>query len=485
VVGGAGSRSSAESAAARRRFLAPLALAQFICSFAGSNMNVMINDITADLNTTVTGVQATITLFLLIMAVLMIPASKLSDRWGRKRCFTAGLVLYGIGALISAASPGLGALILGNSVLEGVGTALLIPPVYILTTLHFSGVTARARAFGVISGLGGIGAAAGPLIGGLITTAVSWRAAFVFQAAIIALILVLSRRVSDPIPADRTRPFDTFGAVLSAAGMFLVVFGVLQADRDLALMAVLLVTGAAFLVWFFLHIRARERAGREPLLSTGLFKNRISDLGLATQNIQWLLLMGVSFVVAVYLQTVREYNAIQTGVIFTAATVGVLVSSLAAERLAKRRSQKTLIIAGFVMTAAGIGPLLALVGVSSRVVAFAPGLLLIGLGLGVMLTPSVNLVQSSFPEESQGEISGLSRSVSNLGSSFGTAIAGTILVSDLASGNGTYVIAMIVLAAFALLGLVAATRLPTNPERHGTSAAPSGRDMLDTVAETG
>ena len=130
-----GSPASAESAAARRRFLAPLALAQFICSFAGSNMNVMINDISEDLDTTVAGVQATITLFLLIMAILMIPASKLTDRWGRKRCFIAGLVLYGIGALLSAVSPSLGVLILGNSVFEGVGTAFLIPPVYILTTM--------------------------------------------------------------------------------------------------------------------------------------------------------------------------------------------------------------------------------------------------------------------------------------------------------------------------------------------------------------
>jgi MFS family permease len=170
------------SGVSRRRFLAPLALAQFICSFAGSNMNVMINDITDDLDTTVQGVQATITLFLLVMAILMIPCSKLTDRWGRKRCFTAGLVLYGIGALMSALSPGLGVLILGNSVLEGVGTALLIPPVYILTTLHFRDLTSRARAFGVISGMAGVGAAAGPLIGGLITSGISWRAAFIFQA---------------------------------------------------------------------------------------------------------------------------------------------------------------------------------------------------------------------------------------------------------------------------------------------------------------
>ena len=134
--------------------LVPLALAQFICSFAGSNMNVMINDISEDLDTTVQGVQTAITLFLLVMAALMIPAGKLTDRWGRKRCFTLGLAVYGVGALISAVSPGLGVLLLGNSILEGIGTALLIPPVYILTTLLFSDVTSRARAFGVITGMG-------------------------------------------------------------------------------------------------------------------------------------------------------------------------------------------------------------------------------------------------------------------------------------------------------------------------------------------
>src|SRR4029078_12957600 len=231
-----------------RKILAPLALAQFICSLAGSNMNVMINDISEDLDTTVKGVQTAITLFLLIMAILMIPCSKLSDRWGRKRCFTLGLVLYGIGALISAASPNLGVLILGNSVLEGVGTALLIPPVYILTTLRFSDLTSRARAFGVISGLGGLGAAAGPAVGGLITTAISWRAAFIFQAVVIALIILLSRRITDPLPPDPTSPFDGFGAILSGVGMIFVVFGILQADSNTVLMAVLLAAGAAFLI---------------------------------------------------------------------------------------------------------------------------------------------------------------------------------------------------------------------------------------------
>jgi MFS family permease len=453
------------SGAARVKFLLPLALAQFICSFAGSNMNVMINDISEDLDTTVQGVQLAITLFLLVMAILMIPGSKLTDRWGRKRCFMGGLALYGIGALLSAISPGLGVLILGNSIFEGVGTALLIPPVYILTTIAFTNLTSRARAFGVISGLGGVGAAAGPLIGGLITTGISWRAAFVFQAAVVAAIILLSRRMVDPLAPDPTRPFDAVGAVLSAVGMFFLVAGILYADSNALLMGVFMAIGTGFLIGFLLFIRARERAGKEPLLSTGLFRNRISNLGLVTQNIQWLLLMGVSFVVAVYLQTVRGYNAIETGVIFTAATLGVLLTSFAAERFARRRTQKTLIVAGFVTTVAGIAILVGLVRASDSVLAFVPGLFLVGSGLGIMLTPSVNVVQSSFHEELQGEISGLSRALSNLGSSLGTAIAGTILVSSLATGNRSYSLAMVVLAVFGLIGLGAALLLPAKLER--------------------
>jgi MFS family permease len=395
------------------------------------------------------------------MAILMIPCSKLTDRWGRKRCFNGGLALYGIGAVLSAVAPGLGVLILGNSVFEGVGTALLIPPVYILATLWFTDLTRRAWAFGAISGLGGIGAAAGPLIGGVITTAISWRAAFVFQAAVIVIIILLGRKITDPLPPDPTRPFDAVGAVLSGAGMFCLVFGILQAGSNNVLLTVFLVIGVALLLGFYVYVRAQERKGKEPLLSTGLFKNRVSDLALVTQNIQWLILMGTSFVVSVYLQTVREYSAIKTGVIFTAATLGLLISSLGAERFAKRRAQKTLIVWGFLIALVGIALLIGLVIAWSSIVAFVPGLFLVGFGLGGMLTPSVNVVQSSFPEEQQGEISGLSRSVSNLGSSFGTAIAGTILVAAVSRGNGAYAWAMTAVAVAGVIGLFAALRLPS------------------------
>jgi MFS family permease len=455
-----------------RKILLPLALAQFICSFAGSNMNVMLTDISDDLDTTVQGVQVAITVFLLVMAAFMIPGGKLTDRWGRKRCFTLGLMTYAVGALVSAAAPGLGVLIVGNSILEGLGTCLLIPPVYILTTMYFHDMTSRARAFGVITGMGGVGAAAGPLIGGLITTAIDWRAAFVFQAIVIALILWLSRSMTDPVRADPTRPFDVPGTILSASGLVLVVTGVLAADNDLVLTAALVAVGALLLGLFWLHIRSRERRGAEALLSTSLFRNRLSNLGLVTQNVQWLLLMGTAFVVSAYLQVVRGYNAIQTGVIFTAATGGILASSLAAERLAKKYPQRSIILMGFGTTIIGIAVLLALVDGAPSAWAFAPGLLLIGLGVGAMLTPSVNVVQSAFPENQQGEISGLSRCVSNLGSSLGTAVAGTILVAGL--DKGAYGAAMIVLGLIAVGGLGATLLLPRQPGPQARELRESG-----------
>jgi MFS family permease len=225
------------------------------------------------------------------------------------------------------------------------------------------------------------------------------------------------------------------------------------------------------LLGFFRHVRTKESRGEEPLLSTSLFQNRTSNLGLITQSIQWLILIGTSFVVSAYLQVVRGYNAIQTGVIFTAATVGILVSSLAAERLAKKYPQRSLILVGFITTLCGIVLLLAMVKGSPSPWAFAPGLLFIGLGVGVMLTPSVNLVQSSFPDELQGEISGLSRSLSNLGSSLGTAVAGTILVAELV--DWSYGLAMVTLALLGVIGLVAALLLPAKPVEKGAGGLPA------------
>jgi MFS family permease len=479
-----GSRNPA--ALSPRSMLVPLALAQFVASYACTNMNVAVTSIADDLGTTVIGVQTAITLFTLTMAALMIPGSKLTDIWGRKACFRAGLIVYGLGALVAALAPGLGVLIPGYSILEGVGSALMIPPIYILVTVSTSDLATRAKGFGVISAAAGIGAAAGPLIGGVVTTAISWRASFILQVLIVALIITLSRRIADP-GLEGARPrFDLVGAILSAAGLFFIVLGILQsgtygwfsAKKDFVIGGVVVIRqggvspvwlfvgiGALILLSFFLYTRARERAGREPLLSPGLFRNRTSNLGLITQNVQWLTMQGAFFVISVFLQTIRHYNAIETGLILTPATIGILASSAFAGRLARRRSQRFLVRGGFVATVLGMVLLLWLANATSNVAAFAPGLLLMGLGLGVMLTASVNVVQSSFPEREQGEISGLSRSVSNLGSSLGTAIVGSVLVASTAPGGAPFAYALITLGIIALIGLGAAMLLPHGPPR--------------------
>jgi MFS family permease len=462
---GTGAATATAGAAA---VVLPLALAQFIASYAASNMNVAITTIADDLNTDVAGIQTTITLFTLTMAALMIPGSKLTDIWGRKYCFILGLAVYGVGALLAALAPGLVLLTVGYSLLEGIGSALLIPPIYILVTVLFDDLKTRAKWFGVISGAAGLGAAAGPLIGGLITSYISWRASFLLQVVVVALIALLARRIDDPpLPAERPR-FDVVGAVLSAAGLFLVVFGVLQTNTlgwASARVWLLVGLGVVILAGFFLYARARERAGRTPLVSPALFRNRTSNLGLVTQTVQWLVMQGAFFTISVFLQQERGYSAIQTGLMLVPATIGVLLSSGMAQRMASRHPQRLLIRAGFTLTVVGLALLLALARQDSAVWTFWPGLFLMGFGIGAMLTASVNVVQSAWPEEVQGDISGVSRSVSNLGSSLGVAVAGSVIVAATAGGNPPFLTAIVVVGCFALVGWVAALLLPRAPRR--------------------
>jgi MFS family permease len=473
-----------KAGAAARAMILPLALAQFIASYAATNMNVAISAIAKDLGTTVAGVQTAITLFTLTMAALMIPGSKLTDIWGRKRCFVLGLIIYGVGGLLALLSFGLPLLIVGYSLLEGVGSALMIPPIYILVTVAFPDVKSRARYFGVVSGAGGLGAAAGPLIGGVVTSAISWRASFGLQVLVVAWIIWLARSIADPGPAEPRPRFDLAGAILSAVGLFFVVLGLLQsrtygfgksrADFTVGSTVVIpkgsispvwlfVAIGALFLLWFFLHVHARERKGKAVLLPLRMFRNKISDLGLGTQVIQWLILQGTFFVVSVYLQEVWKYNAIQTGLILTPGTIGILIASAGADRFARRHPQRWLIIAGFLITAVGMILLLALVRAHSGVWTWIPGLFLFGAGIGVMLTSSVNVVQSSWPDRDQGDISGLSRSVSNLGSSFGTALVGSVMVAVKLPAGKPFAVALTMLLVFTLIGLVLGVLIPRRP----------------------
>jgi MFS family permease len=467
--------------AAGRAMILPLALAQFIASYAATNMNVAISAIASDLGTNVAGVQTAITLFTLTMAALMIPGSKLTDIWGRKRCFVLGLIVYGVGGLLALLAQGLPLLIVGYSLFEGVGSALMIPPIYILVTVTFPDVKSRARYFGLISGAGGLGAAAGPLIGGLVTSAISWRASFGLQVLVVAWIAVLARKIADPARSGRKPRFDMTGAVLSAAGLFFVVLGLLQSRTygfgksrqnftigntvvipkgSISPVWLFVAIGALFLLWFFLHVRSSEKKGRDVLLPLRLFRNKVANLGLGTQTIQWLILQGSFFTVSVYLQEVWKYDAIQTGLMLTPATIGILAASVGADRFARRHPQRWLIIAGFLATAVGMILLLALVRQHSGILSWVPGLLLFGAGVGVMLTSSVNVVQSSFPDADQGDISGLSRSVSNLGSSFGTALVGSLMVAVKLPVGKTLAVALAMLLVIALIGLVLAVLIP-------------------------
>ncbi|NPV61735.1 MAG: MFS transporter [Methanotrichaceae archaeon] len=468
---------------AYRSLILPLALGQFICSYAATNMNVAISAIAYDLGTTVSGIQLTITLFTLTMAALMIPGSKLTDIWGRKFCFRIGLIVYGLGGLIATLAPSLGLLTVGYSLLEGIGSALLIPPIYILLTVSFPDVKSRAKSFGIISAAAGIGAAAGPLIGGLITSGISWRASFLVQVLVVLYIIFLTKRIADPELTGPKPHFDLIGAILSAAGLFFIVLGILlsstygwfRAEKDFSIGSKVLIpvggispvwvavaVGAVILLSFFLHIRSRERHGKEPLISTHIFRNCTSNLGLVTQNVQWLIMQGSFFVISVFLQTIRGFNAISTGLILTPTTIGILVSSMAARRLAYKYSQRALIRWGFAITIVGMVLLVWLASATSPIFNFVPGLLLMGLGIGIMLTSSVNVVQSAFPEKDQGEISGLSRSVSNLGSALGTSIVGSVLLTTFLPQTQTFGLALITLVVISAIGLVAALLLPAD-----------------------
>jgi len=291
---------------------------------------------------------------------------------------------------------------------------------------------------------------------------------------VVAGIALLARRIVDPpLPTQRPR-FDVVGAVLSAAGLFLVVYGILQTNENgwgSAKVWILVAAGALVLAVFFLWVQNRERHGRTPLVSPSLFKNATSNLGLATQTVQWLVLQGSFFVISVFLQQVRGYSAIETGLMLVPATIGILLSSAMAQRMASRHPQRLLIRVGFTLTIVGIALLLALSRTDSAVWTFWPGLFLMGFGVGAMLTASVNVVQSAWPEHVQGDISGVSRSVSNLGSSLGVAIAGSVLVAAASNGNPPYFTALIIVGGFALVGWLAALLLPKAPQQQETPTA--------------
>lgn len=432
--------------------LLPLLLAQFINSYDTQSMNVAIQNIVTDLNTTVTGVQSALALYTLVMAAGMITGSKLAGIWGLKRTFRAGVIAYGTGALITSVSTGLGMMVLGWSLLEGLGSVLMIPPIYILATVTFKDLSARAAAFGAIAAAAGAGGAMGPLLGGIITTTVSWRLSFALEVVVVVIILLLSRRIIDPGVQEPRPKLDVIGAVLSAAGMTSVVLGALLAgtygffvarqpfsiagltlipEGGISPTLVFFAIGIALLVGFGAWVWHLERRGEEPLVHRHVLRNRVSIPGLVTQNAQWFLSSGITFVTAVFLQLVFGFSAIETGLMMLPVIIGLVFFSRRSAQLSKKYPPRRIMLAGFLVVEAGVVALLLMVDPTGEPWRFIPGLLLIGSGLGLVGPASVNVVQSAFGDEDQAEISGVSRSISNLGSSLGVAVAGAVLVSAL------------------------------------------------------
>ncbi len=432
--------------------LVVLCMAVFINAYDTTSMNVALSNIVHDLHTTVTGVQGAITAYALVMAAFMITGAKLGDIIGRRRCFTIGITMYGLGAGITAISPNLGIMFLGWSLLEGLGSALMIPAVFTLVAANFAEGKPRTAGFAAVSAMMAIGAAMGPLLGGLITTFVTWRLSFAMEVVVVAIVVSLRHKVVDA-PLEGAKPkLDYLGVVLSATGLACIVMGILLAGSygwvharqpfkignavilgtgGISPVPIFVALGVLILAGFIAWQAARERRGKEPLVHLSIFRHRAVSSGLLVTLVQMFSQGGFMFIVPVFLQISLGYSAFVTGLTLLPLTIAVLLAARAAVPLSGRFSQRTLVQIGFATLIAGVAVTAFTMHSGVSGVAFIPGLALIGIGLGIGNPPVPNLMLSCVEDAQQSECSGLSRSIANLGSSLGTAITGAVLIATL------------------------------------------------------
>jgi MFS family permease len=423
--------------------LLTLAAGQFLMTLDSSVMNVSIATVAKDVGTTVTGIQTAITLYTLVMASLMITGGKIGQILGRKRAFSIGCVIYGTGSFITAISPNLGVLMVGWSFLEGVGAALILPAIVALVASNFSRA-GRPRAYGLVASAGAIAVAAGPLIGGLFTTYASWRWVFVGEVLIVAAILALARRMADAVPETRV-PLDLVGTALSALGLGLVVFAILRAGawgmfrpkpgapEWLGLSpAIWLLLGGGVVLWLFMGWENRRIArGAEPLVDPAILKNLTLRGGLTAFFFQYLLQAGLFFAVPLFLSVALGLSAIETGVRLLPLSITLLLAAAGIPKVFPRASPRRVVQLGFVGLFAGIVVMLAALdaGAGPEIVTWP--MLLAGLGVGALASQLGSVTVSSVPDEQSGEVGGLQNTLTNLGASIGTALAGAVLISAL------------------------------------------------------
>ncbi|WP_098025891.1 MFS transporter [Streptomyces sp. st115] len=431
------------SSTTARVVLLTLAAGQFLMALDSSVMNVSIATVAEDVDSTVTGIQGAITAYTLVMAMLMIPGGKVGALIGRKRAFMIGCCIYGCGSLTTALAPNLPVLLVGWALLEGIGAALILPAIVALVAGNFT-VGRRPAAYGLVAAAGAVAIAVGPLIGGVATTYFSWRWVFAGEVALVLGILVLARRVADAAP-DRRPRIDFAGAVLSALGLGIFVFGVLRSDQwgwfrpkpDAPSLlgvspVVWLMLAGLFLIWMFLRWEARlVGRGGEPLVNPALLENKQLTGGLTMFFFQYLVQMGVFFVVPLYLSVALGLSALKTGARILPLSLTLLAAAILIPRLLPNVSPRRVVRLGILAMLAGAVVLMAALDADAGAEIVTIPLLLIGLGMGALASQLGSVSVSAVPDEQSAEVGGIQNSVTNLGASIGTALAGSILIATL------------------------------------------------------
>jgi MFS family permease len=423
--------------------LLTLASAQFLMTLDSSVMNVSIATVAKDVGTTVTGIQAAITFYTLVMASLMITGGRLGQIFGRKRAFAVGCVIYGCGSLITALAPSLPVLLAGWSVLEGVGAALIMPAVVALVASNFAR-SERPRAYGLVASAGAIAVAAGPLIGGLFTTYLSWRWVFAGEVIVVLIILALTRRIADT-PREEGARLDIVGTVLSALGLALIVYGILRsgtwgfvqpkadAPRWLGLSPVIwLVLAGGIVLRIFLWWQHRRQArGQAVLLNTAMLRNPTLRAGLTSFLFQYFLQAGLFFTVPLFLSVALGLSAVATGVRLLPLSITLLLAAAGVPKVFPNASPRRVVQIGFGTLFVGVVVLLAALDSGAGPETVTWPMLLVGLGVGALASQLGSVTVSAVPDEQSGEVGGVQNTVTNLGASIGTALAGAVLISAL------------------------------------------------------
>jgi MFS family permease len=436
--------------------IAILAAAQFVMVLDSSVMNVSISQIVEDLDTTVSGVQLAITAYTLVMAAFMLVGAKLGDIWGRDRAFAIGLAVYAAGSFTTALSPNLGVLLIGWSLIEGLGAVLVIPAIAALIAANYEGKD-RALAYGIVGGIAAAAIAAGPLIGGFVTTYFSWRYVFVGEVVIVGVILLFRRRMQPSPRLEHPPRLDVVGAALSAIGLAVIVFAILQssswglvvstgnpvidgrviAPLGFSVVPFLVLAGLGILVAFGSWEGRLARLGRDRLLDLALLDIVHLRAGLSSLVVQQLVLLGTFFILPVYLQVVVGLDAFETGKKLIPMSAAMLVAALTGPRLAAGRSPRAVCQLGLISVALGAVAILGTLDVELNDIGFAIGMILFGIGAGLLASQLGNVIMSAAPPAQTNEAGGLQGTAQNLGASLGTALIGAVLLIGLTEGFAT------------------------------------------------